>query len=137
MKMLIIAEKPSVSQAIAGVLGVRGRRDGYLEGNRALVTWCLGHLVELAQAEAYDARYARWSRDDLPIVPDPWAFVPREKTRKQLDLIRRLAQDRQVDSIVCATDAGREGELIFRLVYHDVHECAETGPHQGCLYLWL
>lgn len=131
MKMLIIAEKPSVSQAIAGVLGVRGRRDGYLEGNRALVTWCLGHLVELAQAEAYDARYARWSRDDLPIVPNPWAFVPREKTRKQLDLIRRLAQDRQVDSIVCATDAGREGELIFRLVYT---ECGCTKPVKR---LWI
>lgn len=131
MKMLIIAEKPSVAQAIAGVLGARSRRDGYLEGDKALITWCLGHLMELAQAEAYDPRFIRWNRDDLPIVPDPWAFAPREKTRKQLEVIRRLVQDRQVGSIVCATDAGREGELIFRLVY------AECGCAKPVKRLWI
>ena len=114
---LVIAEKPSVAQSIAAVLGVEQRKDGYLEGGGYLVSWCVGHLLELAQPEAYGEQYARWSYGDLPILPGAWKYeVPKDK-KKQLDLLCRLMRDKRVESVVCATDAGREGELIFRLVY--------------------
>ena len=114
---LIIAEKPSVALAIAAVVGADKRKNGYLEGNGYLVSWCVGHLVSLAQPENYDLRLARWRRADLPILPDPWQYVPNEKTKKQLDLLCSLMNRPDIETIVCATDAGREGELIFRLVY--------------------
>lgn len=114
---LVIAEKPSVAFSIAAVLGADVKKDGYLEGGGYLVSWCVGHLLELAQPEAYGAQYARWCYGDLPILPDEWKYeVPKDK-KKQLDLLCRLMKDKRVDSVVCATDAGREGELIFRLVY--------------------
>lgn len=114
---LVIAEKPSVAMALAAVLGANEKKDGYLEGGGYLVSWCVGHLLELAQPEAYGEQYARWRYDDLPILPDEWKYeVPKDK-KKQLDLLCRLMKDKRVDSVVCATDAGREGELIFRLVY--------------------
>ena len=113
---LVITEKPSVARSIAAVLGAKEKKDGYLEGGGFLVSWCVGHLVELAQPEAYGGQYAKWRYADLPILPDGWKYeVPKEK-KKQLDVLRRLMADKRVDSIVCATDAGREGELIFRLV---------------------
>ncbi len=114
---LVIAEKPSVAMSLAAVLGANEKKDGYLEGNGYLVSWCVGHLLELAQPEAYKEQYAKWRYADLPILPTAWKYeVPKDK-KKQLDLLCRLMKDSRVDSVVCATDAGREGELIFRLVY--------------------
>ena len=114
---LIIAEKSSVGQTIASVLGVTERKDGYLEGGDCLVSWCAGHLVELAQAETYDEKYGKWRYEDLPILPEHWKYaVSREKAR-QLKVLRELMKRNDVDCLVNACDAGREGELIFRLVY--------------------
>lgn len=115
--ILVIAEKPSVGAAIGKVLGASSRRDGYLEGNNYIVSWCVGHLVGLADASSYDERFAKWRYSDLPIVPDEWLFeVPKDK-QKQFKVLRDLMRDKRVTELVCATDAGREGELIFRLVY--------------------
>ena len=114
---LVIAEKPSVAISLAAVLGANEKKDGYMEGGGYLVSWCVGHLLELAQPEAYGEQYARWRYGDLPILPEEWKYgVPKDK-KKQLDLLCRLMKDKRVDSVVCGTDAGREGELIFRLVY--------------------
>ena len=114
---LVIAEKPSVAMSLAAVLGATERKDGYLEGSGYLVSWCVGHLLELAQPEAYKEQYAKWRYEDLPILPENWKYeVPKDKNT-QLALLCRLMKDKRVDSVVCATDAGREGELIFRLVY--------------------
>ena len=119
---LVIAEKPSVAMSLAAVLGANEKKDGYLEGGGYLVSWCVGHLLELAQPEAYGEQYARWRYGDLPILPEEWKYeVPKDK-KKQLGLLCRLMKDKRVESVVCATDAGREGELIFRLVY----------GHAGC-----
>ena len=113
----MIAEKPSVAMSLAAVLGATERKDGYLEGSGYLVSWCVGHLLELAQPEAYKEQYAKWRYEDLPILPENWKYeVPKDK-KTQLALLCRLMKDKRVDSVVCATDAGREGELIFRLVY--------------------
>ena len=115
--ILVIAEKPSVAQSIAKVLGASSRKDGYLEGNNYIVSWCVGHLVGLANASSYDERFAKWRYSDLPIVPDEWLFeVPKDK-QKQFKVLCDLMRDKRVTELVCATDAGREGELIFRLVY--------------------
>ncbi len=95
-----------------------------MEGGGWLVSWCVGHLVELAPADAYDPRYSKWAYDDLPILPDPWQFQVLPDTRKQFDILRQLMGREDVDTVVCATDAGREGELIFRLTY-DLCKCAK------------
>ena len=114
---LVIAEKPSVAMSLAAVLGATERKDGYLEGSGYLVSWCVGHLLELAQPETYKEQYAKWRYEDLPILPENWKYeVPKDK-KTQLALLCRLMKEKRVDSVVCATDAGREGELIFRLVY--------------------
>ena len=103
--------------SLAAVLGATERKDGYLEGSGYLVSWCVGHLLELAQPEAYKEQYAKWRYEDLPILPENWKYeVPKDK-KTQLALLCRLMKDKRVDSVICATDAGREGELIFRLVY--------------------
>lgn len=103
--------------SLAAVLGANEKKDGYLEGGGYMVSWCVGHLLELAQPEAYGEQYARWRYGDLPLLPETWKYeVPKDK-KKQLDLLCRLMKDKRVDSVVCATDAGREGELILRLVY--------------------
>ena len=116
--ILVISEKPSVGVAIGKVLGASSRKDGYLEGNNYIVSWCVGHLVGLADASSYDERFAKWRYSDLPIVPEDWLFeVPKEK-QKQFKVLRDLMKDKCVTELVCATDAGREGELIFRLVYN-------------------
>lgn len=115
--ILVIAEKPSVGAAIGKVLGASSRKDGYLEGNNYIVSWCVGHLVGLADASSYDERFTKWRYSDLPIVPEEWLFeVPKDK-QKQFKVLRDLMRDKRVTELVCATDAGREGELIFRLVY--------------------
>ena len=118
MSRLVLAEKPSVAQSIAKVIGATKRQDGYTEGNGYIVSWCVGHLVELAAADQYDPRYSKWVREDLPIVPEPWKFNVSAATKKQFTLLKSLMARPDVESLVCATDAGREGELIFRLVYH-------------------
>ena len=117
---LVIAEKPSVAQAYAKVLGATNRNDGYLEGNGYLVSWCIGHLVELAPPNVYDEKYVKWSIADLPILPQKWQYLVSTSTKKQFGILQKLMNHPDVDSIVCATDAGREGELIFRLVYQQV-----------------
>lgn len=115
---MVIAEKPSVAQSIAKVIGATSRKDGYMEGNNYIVSWCVGHLVGLADASSYDERYAKWRYSDLPIVPEEWLYeVPKDKAQ-QFGVLRNLMKDKRVTELVCATDAGREGELIFRLVYN-------------------
>lgn len=114
---LVIAEKPSVARTIAGVIGADELKDGYCEGNGYLVSWCIGHLVEPAHAEVYDPKYAKWTKEDLPIIPDIWHYVISKAKQKQYSILKELMRRADVESLICATDAGREGELIFRLVY--------------------
>ena len=114
---LVIAEKPSVANALAQVIGADKRREGYLEGNGFLISWCLGHLVESAPPSVYDEEYRKWRISDLPIVPQEWKYVVLEDSRKQFEVLKVLMARPDVGSLICATDAGREGELIFRLVY--------------------
>ncbi|MBR6570927.1 MAG: DNA topoisomerase III, partial [Clostridia bacterium] len=117
MHNLVIAEKPSVAQAIARVLGADKRMKGYLTGNGYIVSWCVGHLVELVSADQYDPRYKKWRAEDLPIFPAEWKYEITESSRAQYMILRKLLNSPEVDTVICATDAGREGELIFRLVY--------------------
>ena len=113
---LVIAEKPSVAKSIAEVLGANERKDGYLEGNGYLVSWCVGHLIELAKPEAYGEQWKKWTYESLPVKPEEWQYEIKEDTKEQYEILERLMYEPKVDTIVCATDAGREGELIFRLV---------------------
>ena len=128
---LVIAEKPSVAQSIAAVLGAREKKDGYLQGSNTIVSWCVGHLVELAPADSYNEKFAKWRYEDLPILPSPWHYVVPQEKQKQFQVLRSLMNDPRVDAVVCATDAGREGELIFRLVYN---QCGCQKPVQR---LWI
>ena len=115
---LVISEKPSVAMSIAKVLGAKSRKDGYVEGGGWLVSWCVGHLVELSPPQTYDERYVKWRVEDLPIVPREWLYSVSEATKRQFRILRTLMGRKDVKSLICATDAGREGELIFRLVYN-------------------
>ncbi len=128
---LIIAEKPSVGAAYAKVLGATNRQDGYLEGNGYLVSWCIGHLVELAPPNVYDEKYTKWSVADLPILPEKWQYLVSASTKKQFGILKKLMNHPDVDSVTAATDAGREGELIFRLVYQ------QAGCKKPVFRLWL
>ena len=128
---LVLAEKPSVAMSLSKVIGANQRGDGYMEGNGYLVSWCVGHLVELSQPEAYDEKYARWKYDDLPILPEHWQYQVSASTKKQFGILKKLMQRKDVESLICATDAGREGELIFRLVYH---QCGCKKPVER---LWI
>ena len=114
---LVICEKPSVAKSIASALGVTSRADGYFEGGDWLISWCIGHLVGLADAAAYDDRYKKWRYEDLPILPDPFRYVVSEEKAAQFHILRSLMERTDVTELVNACDAGREGELIFRLVY--------------------
>jgi len=118
MSVLVIAEKPSVGMSLAAVLGARERKDGYTEGNGYIVSWCVGHLVGLADAYDYNEQYGKWRREDLPIVPTEWKYHVFDGKQKQFDILRGLMSRADVKSLICATDAGREGELIFRFVYN-------------------
>ena len=115
---LVIAEKPSVGVALAKALGVTDKKDGYIEGNGYIVSWCVGHLVSLANADMYDEKFKKWDIADLPIIPDEWQFIIAEDKNKQFGILRQLMGDNRVTEVVNACDAGREGELIFRLVYN-------------------
>ena len=128
---LVVSEKPSTAQAYAKVLGATSRQDGYLEGNGYLVSWCVGHLVELAPPNVYDEKYTKWSIADLPILPQKWQYLVSASTKKQFGILQKLMHRPDVDSVICATDAGREGELIFRLVYQ------QAGCKKPFSRLWL
>lgn len=127
----VVTEKPSVARTIAAVLGANEKKKGYLEGNGYWVSWYVGHLAELATPSAYDERYAKWRAEDPPILPEDWQYAVIESTKAQFNVLRTLMNDARVTSIVCATDAGREGELIFRLVYS---LCGCTKPVER---LWI
>ena len=114
---LIVAEKMSVAKSIASALGVTSRADGYFEGGGWLISWCIGHLVGLADAAAYDDRYKKWRYEDLPILPNPFHYVVSEEKAAQFHVLQSLMERPDVTELVNACDAGREGELIFRLVY--------------------
>ena len=129
--LLVIAEKPSVGAAYAKVLGATNRQDGYLEGNGYLVSWCVGHLVELAPPNIYDEKYVKWSIADLPILPERWQYLVSASTKKQFGILKRLMHRADVDTVVNSCDSGREGELIFRLVYE------QAGCKKPVSRLWL
>ena len=116
MKKLVIAEKPSVGREIAKTLNLRDRGNGYIEGPDYIVTWALGHLVELAQPSHYSERYKRWSLNDLPMLPEKLDEEVIEETKDQFFVIRDLLSRPDVESVVIATDAGREGELVARWI---------------------
>ena len=128
---LVLAEKPSVAMSLSKVIGADQRGDGYMEGNGYLVSWCVGHLVELSQPEAYDEKYAKWKYDDLPILPEHWQYQVSASTKKQFGILKKLMQRKDVEGLICATDAGREGELIFRLVYQ------QAGCKKPVERLWI
>lgn len=115
---LVIAEKPSVAKTIAKVIGASKHNDGYLSGGGYAVSWCFGHLAELAQAESYNESYGKWKYSDLPIIPDTWQYAVSEDKRKQFEIISNLMHDKSVTEVINACDAGREGELIFRTVFN-------------------
>ena len=115
---LVIAEKPSVAQSLANILGVSTRHDGYMEGKKYIVSWCFGHLAGLADADVYDTRYAKWRMEDLPIIPSPFQFRIAEGKQNQFDVLQKLMRREDVTEVINACDAGREGELIFRSVYY-------------------
>ena len=128
---LIIAEKPSVGRTIAAALGVNETKEGFLQGDEMMVTWCIGHLVELALPEDYKKEYGRWRYQDLPIIPGQWKYIVSRESQKQFNIVRSLMNDKRITGIVCATDAGREGELIFRLVYE------QSGCKKPVRRLWI
>ena len=114
---LVIAEKPSVARSIAAVIGAGEKQNGYWQGGGYLVSWCIGHLVSFAEAGQYDEKYCKWKYEDLPILPQPWQFTVPDEKKQQFEIARSLLNRPDVDSVTAATDAGREGELIFRFVY--------------------
>ena len=128
---LIVTEKPSVAISYAKILGVHGRQDGYLEGNGYLVSWCVGHLVELAPPSAYGEQYVKWNIADLPILPEKWQYLVSASTKKQVGILKKLMHRADVNTVVNSCDAGREGELIFRLVYE------QAGCKKPVSRLWL
>ncbi len=121
---VVLAEKPSVARDIASVLGANSRQDGYLHGNGYVVTWAIGHLAALAQPHEINPAWKQWRRDLLPMLPDSWPLVVYEKTKDQFEIVRKIVNSARVKSVVCATDAGREGELIFRYIY-EAAECVK------------
>ena len=114
---LVIAEKPSVARSIATVIGATEKQNGYWQGGGYLVSWCIGHLVSFAEAGQYNEKYCKWRYEDLPILPQPWQFIVPDEKKQQFEIVRALLNRPDVDSVTAATDAGREGELIFRFVY--------------------
>ncbi|WP_048948411.1 DNA topoisomerase 3 [Enterococcus faecalis] len=117
--ILVIAEKPSVAISIAKVIGATKKKDGYYEGNGYKVSWCVGHLIQMANPDAYDKKYAKWNISDLPIIPKEYKFEVAKATKKQFNILKKLMNDKEIDTVINACDAGREGESIFRLVYNE------------------
>ena len=118
---LIIAEKPSVAQNIANVLNVKEKDNGYIKGNGYIISWCIGHLVTLADTSIYDEKYKKWNIEDLPIIPKEFLLMPKEDTKSQFNILKKLMNSSDIEEIICATDSGREGELIFRYVYNIIN----------------
>lgn len=118
---LVIAEKPSVAISIAKVIGANKKKDGYYEGNGYRVSWCVGHLIQMANPDVYDEKYAKWNMDDLPIIPKDYKYEVAKSTKKQFNILKKLMNDKEVDMVINACDAGREGEAIFRLVYNQTN----------------
>ncbi len=116
---LVIAEKPSVALSISKVIGAKNKKDGYYEGNGYRVSWCVGHLIQMANPDAYDEKYAKWNIDDLPIIPSEYQYEVAKATKKQFNTLKKLMNDKEIDTVINACDAGREGEAIFRLVYNE------------------
>lgn len=115
---LVIAEKPSVAKSLSKVIGANKHNDGYFSGGGYAVSWCFGHLAELAQAESYNESYGKWKYEDLPIIPDNWQYAVSEDKRRQFEIVSELMNKDDVTEVINACDAGREGELIFRTVYN-------------------
>ena len=118
---LVIAEKPSVAISIAKVIGANKKKDRYYEGNGYRVSWCVGHIIQMANPDAYDEKYAKWNMADLPIIPSDYKYEVAKATKKQFNILKKLMNDKEVDTVINACDAGREGESIFRLVYNQVN----------------
>ena len=118
---LVIAEKPSVAISIAKVIGATKKKDGYYEGNGYRVSWCVGHLIQMANPESYDEKYAKWNMADLPIIPKEYKYEIAKSTKKQFTILKKLMNDKEIDIVINACDAGREGEAIFRLVYNQAN----------------
>ncbi|HEL0027021.1 TPA: DNA topoisomerase 3 [Streptococcus equi subsp. zooepidemicus] len=118
---LVIAEKPSVAISITKVIGANKKKDGYYEGNGYRMSWCVGHLIQMANPDAYDEKYAKWNMADLPIIPSDYKYEVAKATKKQFNILKKLMNDKEVDTVINACDAGREGESIFRLVYNQVN----------------
>ena len=116
---LVIAEKPSVAISIAKVIGANKKKDGYYEGNGYRVSWCVGHLIQMANPDVYDEKYAKWNMADLPIIPSDYKYEVAKSTRKQFNILKKLMNDKEIDAVINACDAGREGEAIFRFVYNE------------------
>ena len=114
---LVVTEKPSVAMSLSKVLGATSRQDGYYEGNGYLVSWCVGHLIQMANPSVYDERYAKWKLEDLPIIPSRYKYEIVNTTKKQFNILKKLMNSKEIETVINACDAGREGELIFRLVY--------------------
>ena len=121
MRTLVISEKPSVAISISKVLGATKKKDGYYEGNRYIVSWCVGHLIQMANPDSYDEKYAKWNIEDLPIIPSEYKYEIMKPTKKQFNILKKLMNDKDVEFVINACDAGREGEAIFRLVYNEAH----------------
>ena len=121
MRTLVISEKPSVAISISKVLGATKKKDGYYEGNGYIVSWCVGHLIQMANPERYDEKYAKWNIKDLPIIPKEYKYEVAKATKKQFTILKKLMNDKDTDIVINACDAGREGEAIFRLVYNEAH----------------
>ena len=118
---LVIAEKPSVAISIAKIIGATKKKDGYYEGNGYRVSWCVGHLVQMANPDSYDEKYAKWNMVDLPIIPKEYKYEVSKTTKKQFSILKKLMNDKEIDKVINACDAGREGEAIFRLVYNQAN----------------
>lgn len=131
MSVLIICEKPSVAKTVALALGATEQKDGYLSGDGLLVSWCIGHLISMADAGIYDKRYKKWRYEDLPILPQTWKYAPTPGKEKQLAILKELLHRSDVSEVVNGCDAGREGELIFRFVYE------QTGCTKPFSRLWI
>src|SRR5690349_7009250 len=127
----VLAEKPSVARDIARVLGASSKGEGYLHGNGYVVTWALGHLASLAQPHEIRPEWKMWRRETLPILPDTWPLVIYEKTKDQFETVKKILTSPRIAEIICATDAGREGELIFRYIYE------AAGCSKAVRRLWI
>ena len=128
---LVICEKPSVAMSIAKVIGATGRQNGYYEGGGYIVSWCVGHLIQMASPSAYDEKYGKWRLEDLPIIPSKYKYEVVKATRGQFNTLKKLMNSKEVEEVINACDAGREGELIFRLVYE------QAGCKKNIKRLWI